>query len=62
MMENKYFFYKKVHTRTQSQKKYVLVIFILLQETKNSNYLTKTVLNRTSTAIFNMAKVDLEES
>ena len=40
----------------------VLVIFILLQETKNPNLLDKNVLKRTSNAIFNMKKVDLEKS
>ena len=30
MMENNYFFLKKVHIKTQSKKKDVLVIFILL--------------------------------
>ena len=34
-------FYKKVHIKTQSKKKDVLVIFILLQETKNSNLFDK---------------------
>ena len=34
-------FYKKVHIKTQSKKKDVLVIFILLQETKNSNLFYK---------------------
>ena len=34
-------FYKKVHIKTQSKKKDVFVIFILLQETKNSNLLDK---------------------
>ena len=34
-------FYKKVNIKTQSQKKDVLVIFILLQETKNSNLFDK---------------------
>ena len=33
----------------------------MLQETKNSN-LTKTVLKRTSNAIFNRKKVALDES
>ena len=54
--------YQKVYIKTQSKKKEVLVIFIL-QETKNSNFfLTKTVLERTSNAIFNIKKVDLDES
>ena len=41
MMENNYFFIKKVHIKTQTKKKDVLVIFILLQETKNSNLFDK---------------------
>ena len=32
MMENNVFLIKKVHIKTQSEKKDVLVIFILLQE------------------------------
>ena len=40
----------------------VLVIFILLQETKNPNLSDKNVLKRTSNVIFNMKKVDLEKS
>ena len=36
MMENNIFLIKKVHIKTQSEKKDVLVIFILLQERKNS--------------------------
>ena len=34
-------FYKKVHIKTQSKKKDVFVIFMLLQETKNSNLFDK---------------------
>ena len=37
MMENNYFLMKKVHFKTQSKNKDVLLIFRLLQETKNSN-------------------------
>ena len=45
-------FYKKVHIKTQSKMKDVLVIFILLLEMKNSKFfLIKTVLKRTSNAI-----------
>ena len=51
-------FFQKVHTKTQSQKKDLLVIFVL-QETKNSNLVTQTLLKTTSNAIFNMKKVDL---
>ena len=36
MVENNYFFYKKVDIKTLSKKKDVFVIFTLLQETKNS--------------------------
>ena len=64
MMENNYFFIKN-YIKTQSKKKDVLVI-ILLQETKNSNLYnkkcTQNVKNRTINAIFNMKKVDLDES
>ena len=64
MMENNYFF-KNLHQNTQSKKKDVLVI-MLLQETKNSsldnkNY-AQNVQTRTSNNIFNMKKVDLDES
>ena len=64
MMENNYFF-KNLHQNTQSKKKDVLVI-MLLQETKNSNLDNKiyaqNVKTRTSNNIFNMKKVDLDES
>ena len=64
MMENNYFFIKN-YIKTQSKKKDVLVI-ILQQETKNSNLYnkkcTQNVKNRTMNAIFNMKKVDLDES
>ena len=57
--------FKKIYIKTQSKKKDVFVI-ILLQETKNSNLYnqncTQNVKNRTSNAIFNMKKVDLDES
>ena len=64
MMENNYFF-KKTYIKTQRKKKNVLVI-ILFQETKNSNLYnkncTQNVKTRTSNAIFNMKKIDLDES
>ena len=65
MMESNYFF-KKTYIKTiQSKKKDVLVI-IVLQETKNSNLYkknyTQNVKTRTSDNIFNMKKVDLDES
>ena len=64
MTENNYFL-KNLHQNTQSKKKDVLVI-ILLQETKNSNLYnknyTQNVKTRTSNNIFNMKKVDLDES
>ena len=51
--------------KTQSKKKDVFVI-ILLQETKNSNLYnkndTQNVKTRMSYDIFNMKKVDLDES
>ena len=46
-MENNYFFYKKVHNKTQCKNKDVLVIFILLQEIKNSNLFDKKRHNST---------------
>ena len=60
----------KYLTKTQSNKKKVLVIFVLLQknnireETKNYNSFDKqyTSYKRTSNAIFNIKKVDLDES
>ena len=56
---------KNLHQHTQSKKKDVFVI-ILLQETKNSNLYNKNyaqnVKTRTSNNIFNMKKVDLDES
>ena len=61
-------FSQKAHMKTQSKKKYVLCDFILLvNETKNKKrriliYLTKTVLKRTSKAIFSIKKVNLDES
>ena len=58
-------FLKNLHQNTQRKKKDVLVI-ILLQETKNSNLYNKNyaqnVKTRTSNNIFNMKKVDLDES
>ena len=66
--EEQLLFYEKVHIKTQSNKKDVLVIFVLLLETTSLKkrgipiYLIKSVLKRTSNAIFSMKKVDLEES
>ena len=53
MIENNSVFIRKVHLKTQSKKKDVLVIFIL-KETKNSNLFDKscTQVNRTSNAIW----------
>ena len=62
MMENNYFFNKL--TSKHRAEKDVLVI-ILLQETKNSNLYNKNYTNvktRTSNNMFNMKKVDLDES
>ena len=57
-MDNNYFF-KKVTSK-------LLLVIILLQETKNFNLYNKNcpqnVKNRTSNAIFNMKKVDSDES
>ena len=69
MMENKQVnghdgkqlgFCEKIHIKTQIQKKDVLFIFSKKQ--KNSIYFTKSVLKRTSNVVFNMKKVDLDES
>ena len=64
MMENNYFF-KELASKHTDEKERVLVI-ILLQETKNSNLYNKNyaqnVKTRTSNNIFNMKKVDLDES
>ena len=58
-------FLKNLHQNTQSKKKDVLVI-ILLQKTKNSNLYNKNyaqnIKTRASNNIFNMKKVDLDES
>ena len=63
MMENNYFF-KKL-TSKHTEEKDVLVI-TLLQKTKNSNLHNKNyaqnVKTRTSNNLFNMKKVDLDES
>ena len=52
-------FYKKVHIKIQSKKRDVLVICILLQETKNSNLFDKscTQENFKQNAIINMKKL-----
>ena len=42
MMESNYFFIKKYIWKHRAKKKDVLVIFILLQETKNSNLFDKS--------------------
>ena len=50
------------YANTQSKKKDVFVIFVL-QETKNCNLFDKNyVLKTTSNGIFNVKKVDLDES
>ena len=63
MMENNTFL-KNLLQNTE-QKEDVLVI-VLLQETKNSNLYnkncTQNAKSRTSITIFNMKKVDLDES
>ena len=45
-------FHKKVHIKTQSQKKDVGVVFILLQETKNSNLFDKNCTHRAIGSFF----------
>ena len=59
-MENNEDFIKKDISK-QSKKNDVLIIFTL-QETKNSNLFDKNALKRTSNSIFNMKKVNLDES
>ena len=62
MTENNYFL-KKLTSKHTEQKD--VVVIILLQETKNSNLYNKNYTNvktRTSNNIFNMKKVDLDES
>ena len=49
--------YKKVHIKTKSKKKDVL-----LQEMKNSNLFDKNCTQEMSNAIINMKKVNLDES
>ena len=52
-------FNKIVHIKTQSKKKDVLVIFILLQEMKTSNLFDKNCAQENvKYEIFNMKKVD----
>ena len=53
-------FYEQGHIKTQIQKKDILFIFSKKQ--KISIYFTKFVLKRTSDVVFNMKKVDLDES
>ena len=58
MMENNNLLIKKVHIKTQSKK-----LFITGNDNdSNLLHLTKTALKRTSKVIFNMKKVDLDES
>ena len=57
--EEQLMFYKKVHIKTQGIKKDVLVI---LAQWRTPTYLIKSVLKRTWNAIYNMEKVDLDES
>ena len=65
MMESNYFF-KKTYIKTIQSKKNDVLVIIVLQETKNSNLYkknyTQNVKTRTSDNIFNMKKVDLDES
>ena len=53
-------FYEKVHIKTQSIKKDMLVMFS--KKRKIPVYFTKTVLKRAPNIIFNMKKVGLDES
>ena len=56
-------FSKKVHMKTQSKKKDVLEIFSYIARNEwELIYFIKTVLKTTFNSIFNMEKVDLEES
>ena len=54
-------FYKKVHIKTKIKKKAVPVT-LYCKKRRIPIYLTKSVLKRTSNAIFNMKKVDADES
>ena len=63
MIENNYFFKKLTSKHTEEKERREI---ILLQETKNSNLYNKSyaqnVKTRRSNNIFNMKKVDLDES
>ena len=64
MRENNFLKKKLTSKYAESKKKDVLVI-ILLQETKNSNLYNRNYTNvktRASNNIFNIKKVDLDES
>ena len=62
MMKNNYFFIKKVHIEAQSTKKDVHVIFIILQETKNSNLFDKNCTQENIKCHIQMKIVDFDES
>ena len=51
-------FYKKVHIKTQSR---MFLWSLYCKKQRIPIYLTKTVLKRTSNAMFNMKKVDLDD-
>ena len=60
-------FYKKTYENKEQKEGCSCDFILLINETKNKKrriliYLTKTVLKRTSNAIFSMKKVNLDES
>ena len=61
MMENNYIF-RKMYISKHRAKKRMFLYFLHWKKRRNQIYLTKTVLKRTSNSIFNMKKIDLDES
>ena len=55
-------FYKNVRIKTQSKKKNVFAFYTLQETSEFHLFEKKTLLKRTSNCIFNMKKVDSEES
>ena len=61
-MENNYVFIRKYIQNTEEKEGCSSNLYIFSRNECVPTYLTKTVLKRTSSGIFNMEKVDLEES
>ena len=63
MMEKKLSFYKKknTHLNTTKRKMFLYSLYCIARK-EEFQFMTKTVLKRTSNATFNMKKVDLDES